>query len=138
MNGPGAGDDPSITVMQQEGAGSNLCEFQSKRRRGFSVDKNLRDVQKCGKFQRKRGQRTIFHACVGIHNLLWIPMQARTRTELERTIFAESKREIFQRKPERSTRFQCSREIRLSSVKKALKEGIPWIFTVIAPFVCLC
>ncbi len=26
---------------------------------------------------------------------VWIPMQARTRTELERVIFAESKREIF-------------------------------------------
>src|SRR5438105_5791218 len=50
----------------------------------------------------------------------------------------QRKRELFQRKPERSTRFQCSRELSLSSVKKALKEGIPWIFTVIAPFVCLC
>jgi hypothetical protein len=36
------------------------CEFQRKRRRGFSVEKTRQGLQRCGKSQRKRGQRTTF------------------------------------------------------------------------------
>src|SRR5256885_129483 len=50
---------------------------------------------------------------------MWILKLARTRTELGRAIFAENKREIFQRPRELSTRSQCNRELSLLSVKSA-------------------